>query len=411
LIVLAIVAALVALAARLHAAKASGLDGYEPFTPWLRPTLELPAPHPLDYEQLGETGVGQTAQWTAGGWYCEYLGCAHGPYPLVSLWGEAPMFEAVDALDRASPTPAHRALVERFARANERYWDRALGGYAPYPGDREANVQAFFDDNGWEGLGFLGAFDATHQGRWLRDAQRAFRFIAARGWDQDGGGMWWNTSHPYHSGPAIAADSLLGILLYGEDHERWQLEDVKKYVDWANANDNHDERELYLEKPNNPETVDDYVQAPLVYAQYLLCRDGEGEGYCVRAGRTAATLAETNVSKAGYRYNYGPEYDTIYLQWMMAYGEATGDPYWLKLAQLNAAAAATNAAGSGGLWLASWWGGPIDDPETHSNMFRTMAATTSLFAWVGLYSAQREVAPTTLATGARDTRSHAARRR
>jgi len=104
----------------------------------------------------------------------------------------------------------------------------------------------------------------------------------------------------------------------------------------------------------------------------------------VRAGRTAATLAETNVTREGYRYNYGPEYDTVYLQWMMAYGQATGDPYWLKLAQLNAASAGSHAAA--GEWLASWWGGPIADPETHPDMFRTMAATTSLFAWVAYYS-------------------------
>jgi hypothetical protein len=200
--------------------------------------------------------------------------------------------------------------------------------------------------------------------------------------------MWWDTQHPYHSGPALAADSLLGILLYDTDHQGWQLANVERFVEWANAHDAHDERQLYLEKPNEPESVNDYVQAPLVYAQYLLCRDGAGDTYCVRAGRTAATLAETNVSKAGYRYNYGPEYDTVYLQWMMAYGQATGDPYWLKLAELNAAAASRNAPARGGLWLASWWGGPIDDPETHPAMFRTMAATTSLFAWVALYSGQ-----------------------
>jgi hypothetical protein len=369
------------------AASTAGPGGYQPLTPWRQPPVELPPARLLDYGQLTEGGLTQAAHWRHGGWYCEYLGCAHGPYPLITIWGEVPMFESVDALQTAAPTPAHRALVERFARANERYWDRALGGYAPYPGDRERDVRAFFDDNGWEGLAFLDAYRATHQRRWLADAQRAFRFIAARGWDRDGGGMWWNTSHPYHSGPALASDSLLGMLLYGADHERWQLEDVKMYVDWANANDNHDERQLYLEKPNQPESVNDYVQAPLIYAQYLLCQDGEGEGYCVQAGRVAATIAEQHVDKYGYEYNYGPEYDAIFMHWMMAYGQATGERYWVTLAEVNAASAAANAANAKGLWLSSWWGGAIADPETHPSMFRTMAATTSLFAWVGLYSA------------------------
>ena len=47
--------------------------------------------------------------------------------------------------------------------------------------------------------------------------------------------MWWNTSHPYHSGPALASDALRGMLLYGDDHESWQLEDAKTYIGWANA--------------------------------------------------------------------------------------------------------------------------------------------------------------------------------
>jgi hypothetical protein len=362
-----------------------GLGGYQPLTPWLRPPVELPPVRSLDYLPLTEAGVAQAARWRRGAWYCEYLRCAHGPYPLITIWGEVPMFEAADALEEAAPSVPRRALVERFARANERYWDRAIGGYAPYPGDRGRDVRTFFDDNGWLGLAFLNAYRATRERRWLYDAQRAFHFIDAHGWDRNGGGMWWNTSHPYHSGPALAADSLLGVMLYDEDHQRRQLEDVKMYVDWANANDNHDERQLYLEKPNQPESVNDYVQAPLIYAQYLLCRDGAGEGYCAQAGRVAATMAEEDVNGSGYRYNYGPEYDAIFMQWMMAYGQATGESYWLTLAQVNAAAAAANAADQRGLWLSSWWGGPIADPETHANMFRTMAATTSLLAWVGAY--------------------------
>ena len=126
----------------------------------------------------------------------------------------------------------------------------------------------------------------------------------------------------------------------------------------------------------------------------------------MRAGRTAATLAETNVTKAGYRYNYGPEYDTIYLQWMMAYGQATGDPYWLKLARAQRRGGRRRtrrpAAGCG-----SRAGGAArsHDPETHSNMFRTMAATTSLFAWVAVYSGQHEAPePSHVAGAARATR-------
>lgn len=370
-----------------HEDLSTGLYGYEPLTPWRQPPVSLPVPRIVDYAALAAEGLRQARRWRRGVWYCEYLGCTRGPYPLATLWATVPLFETLDALETAQPSPAHKALLDRFARQSERYWDQRLGGYAPYPGDRGATAEAWFDDNGWIGLAYLNAYRATHETRWLRDAQRAFGFVAARGWDgAGGGGMWWNTHHPYHSGPALAADALLGMLLYEEDHRSAQMADAQTWMDWANVHDVGDERHLYLEQPNQPESVNDYVQAPLVYAQYLLCKDGQGEGYCVRAGRVAATMAEGHAIGSGYRDDFGPEYDTIYLQWMMAYGRATGESYWLAAAQLNGAAATEHVASGQGLWLSSWWGGPIPDPETHPNMLRTVAATTSLFAWLDVYA-------------------------
>ena len=393
LVVACLVGGLLALPAGAGASRAPRqltLYGFEPLTPWRQPPLSLPAVDPRNWSALAAKGLAQSRRFAAGSWYCEYLHCAHGPYPLATIWGVVPLFETVDAVAIASPTPAHLRAVVRFARHAERFYDPAVGGYAPYIGDRGANTTVWFDDNGWLGIAFLNAYRATHNVRFLGDAQRAFRFIYAKGWDRaGGGGMWWNTGHPYHSGPALASDSLLGALLYEEDHETWQLEAVREWVDWANANDDHDERQLYLEIPNEPNSVNDYVQAPLIYAQYLLCKDGLGQGYCTRAGRVAATMVERHATKEGFRFNYGPEYDAIWLQWMMAYGEATGEPYWLHLAELNGAAAAAHATAAGGLWLGSWWGGPIRDPETHPLMLRTVAATTSLFAWLSVYTSPR----------------------
>jgi hypothetical protein len=373
-------------------ASASASDGYAPLTPWRKPREGLPSPTLLNYAALGQAGIMFAGHWRAGSWYCEYLRCkcphcAHGYYPMATIWGSVALFEAADALDQSAPTRAHAALVNRFARAFEGFWNPHVHGFAPYPHDRGPGVKTWFDDNGWLGLAFLEAYRATKNRSYLNEANAAFSFGLHFGWDaSQGGGMWWNTAHPYHSGPALASQALLGALLYGEDHQAWQLEAVKSYVDWANANDAKDERQLYLEKPNDPNSVNDYVQGPMIYAQYLLCSDGEGQSYCEHAGRTAATMSEQDVNRTGYHFNYGPEYDTIYLQWMMAYGQAVGDPYWVKLAEVNAAAAAKHVAIRRGLWLGSWWGGPIKDPETHPWMLRTAASTTSLFAWLSLYA-------------------------
>jgi Glycosyl hydrolase family 76 len=360
--------------------------GYAPLTPWRKPPVRLPTPPARNYLRLAKAGLAKAARWKTHDWYCEYLHCS-GTYPLATIWGAVGLFETVDGLQLADPTAAHRRSVVRIADAAEHYWDPGVGGYAPYPGNGSAGTEVWFDDNGWLGLAFYNAYEATNSARYLEDAQRAFRFVSSKGWDfAAGGGMWWNTYHPYHSGPALASDTLLGTLLYLADHQSWQLKDVDTYVGWANAHDIGGERKEYLERENDPSSVIDYVQAPLIYAQYLLCQDGQGAGLCVRAGRLAATLSEQSVNKHGYRYNYGPEYDAIFMQWMMAYGQATGDPYWLRLAEVNAAAATKHAYNANGLLLGSWWGGPIDDPETKANMLRTDSATTSLFAWIDYYA-------------------------
>ena len=75
-----------------------------------------------------------------------------------------PLFQSLDAIAIAQPTPANRAAVTRFAKGAERYLNRGLRplpGYSPYPGDRAANTQTWFDDNGWWGVAFVNAYRAT----------------------------------------------------------------------------------------------------------------------------------------------------------------------------------------------------------------------------------------------------------
>jgi hypothetical protein len=334
----------------------------------------------LDYVALTEKGIAQSAQWRSGDWYCEYLDCTTS-YPLLTVWGDVRMFESVSALQIAVPSAAHRALVNRFGHASERYWNPYLDGYAPYPGDRYRGAEAWFDDNGWLGIAFVQAYRATGERRYLRDAQRAFDFVAAQGWDAAaGGGMWWNTDHPYHSGEALAADSLLGMLLYGIDHQRSQLEQARMFVDWG---DSHDIGFHGLYLSGGPgSTVIDYIEAPLIYAQYLICKATAQNSYCEHAAAQTKSMTEVY----GVKYNFAPLYDSIFFEWMMAYGEAVGEDHWLELAQTNAAAAVQHAPDARGLWLGSWWGGPIKDSQTLPGMFRTMAGTTSLFAWLANYS-------------------------
>ncbi len=126
----------------------------------------------------------------------------------------------------------------------------------------------------------------------------------------------------------------------------------------------------------------DCVEAPLIYAQQLVCKATGVTAYCTHAAAQSQTLTVIY----GYRYDLAPMYDSILFQWMLAYDRASGDDHWLAIAQENAAAATHNAADAQGVWLEAWWGGRIRDPKTAPGMYRTMAGTTSLYAWLAYYT-------------------------
>jgi hypothetical protein len=329
---------------------------------------------------VAEAGVAQAEHlWRDRrlGWYDERLD-EHERYPLATIWDATPLFEALDAIALAAPTPAHRSAVIAFANGAERYYNRSLrplAGFAPYPGDR-GQVRTWFDDNGWWGLAFFDAFRATGQTRYLHDAERAFAFIASQGWDASGGGFWWNTSHPYKAGEPLAAGTLLGALLFQKTGRQFYLSQVQKFLSWAEANF-LTERRLYRRTGSDP-TPTPYIEGPLVEAHQILCETGV-QAACARARE----LADACWQRFQDRLNMGPQFDAIYLHWMLVYSTQSGDGRWPTLAREMASQARSNARDSRGLYLRAWDGGPITAHQAQPNMLQTDAATLELFAWLG----------------------------
>lgn len=317
------------------------------------------------------------------GWYLSRLNDRQR-YPLATIWDSVPLFESLDAIDIAQPSAANRRALTRFAAGAARYLNRGLRpapGYSPYPGDREANTETWFDDNGWWGIAFVNAYRATGNRRYLRDGERALRYIAAAGWDPDGGGIWWNTDHPYKSGPALAADTLLATLIYQQDKSSFALAEARQFIAWANGSGFSATEGLYADSSVSATPVD-YVEAPLIYSQALLCHLTGAGSECVRAQQ----LMNTSLQRFGVLLDFSPQYDAIYLQWMLALYALEGDSTLYRIAAENARDAQTRALDGEGLYLLSWNGEALPVADAEPGMLQTQAATTSLFAWLAVYS-------------------------
>jgi hypothetical protein len=338
------------------------------------------------YLALAQAGVARAEQrWHDRrlGWYDARLHDGDR-YPLATIWDIVPLFESVDAIAIAQPTPANRAAVVRFAAGAERYLNRGLRpvpGFSPYPGDRAAATQTWFDDNGWWGLAFMNAYRATGTRRYLGDAERALRYIAAVGWDPRGGGIWWNTRHPYKAGEALASATLLATLVYQQTRSQLALGQARRYLAWANTSGFSPGDGLYAAS-NTDTTPIDYIQGPLIFAQEVLCASPAGTpADCARAERLKATALE----RFNYLLDFAPQFDAIYLQWMLAVYSLDHDPVLYRMAVDNARNAQSRAPNGEGLYMLSWNGETVPSIYAVPGMLQTQAATTSLFAWLAVY--------------------------
>ncbi len=361
-------------------------------------------------------------------WYDEKLNDTSA-YPLATIWGVAPLWDSMSADAVSDPSPSNRAAVESFSvgptpvsaprkhrakrhrRAKKRhrgssgratataavpqgaqaYWDGSVGGFAPYPGDR-GKPNVWCDDNAWWGLAFMDAHLATGDQRLLALAQKAFDFLVSQCWDAaGGGGFWWNTDHTpagQKAGEPLAAGSLLGALLAQAYRSLGQtatansdLQAVERWLSWGDAHF-ADPNGLYW-RTQDDTTPTPYIAGPTVEAKQVLCQlNPPGNSYC----QQAKSLADAAYQRFADRLNMGPQFDVIYLHWMMVYGQQTGDPRWVALATEMANEALANSRDPAtGLYERAWDGSDMSAHQAEPNMLRTDTATVELFAWLAIY--------------------------
>jgi hypothetical protein len=121
-----------------------------------------------------------------------------------------------------------------------------------------------------------------------------------------------------------------------------------------------------------------YVEGAAIEAKEVLCQI-VGQPYC----EAAAALADAAYARFRDRLNMGPQYDAIYLHWMLIYGRQSGEPRWASLALEMAGDALANSVDpTTGLYLKAWDGSSMASHQAAPGMLRTHAATVELFAWL-----------------------------
>ncbi len=391
------------------------------------PTATAPA-RPLSsvqrhYLSVAEHGVSQTSHWRNASrrWYNAVLD-DRSTFPLAPIWDVFPLWKSVSDIALAAPSRAHRQAVVRFAGFAESYWDPRLRpgpGYIPYPNSSQVvariNTKAYFDDNGWWGLAFLDAYRAVPKRRYLRDAEKAFGFIARFGWDRDGGGIWWNNQHPWLSGEALAAATDLSARLYRFTRRSFYLEWAVKLIAWANHHVLKWDGS-YARKIPHSATMSHAGEGSMLSGLTALCETGVSVPSAVYVGIPAnrfdpdgtsdmlpsdpsswcswaealATKTDLGVPSKGYErvdhivpLNDNPQTDAVYVRGLLDLYQHDHNHLWYDTAVNSATRILHNSRGHRGLFLRAW-NGAHQILGSKQGMLRTQAASVSVFAALAL---------------------------
>lgn len=330
--------------------------------------------------QLAEDGLAAARKlwWDKSrGWYDEYRFSDYS-MPLLMLWSAYQVFNAVNGVALADPTPANVRAVRAFANGAESYWNpkvKPVGAYAYYPNFTNTHIRYYFDDNGWFGLAFLDAYEVTDDRRYLNDALKAFRFLAVAGWDDKDGGFWWETKHDHKTSEPLAAGILMGARLYGYTRNRTYLLDAVRWLKWADAHSWNTAKGLY-QRSATDDIVMSYVEGLMAAANEEVCKATGVSAHCARA----ELVARNSLDAFGTDLSWNPRYDAVYLYGLLHLYERDHNPTWFALAYHNAQRAlATQDAN--GFFLRGWDGSTKGDDTTKAGLGLD-AATLSVFAWL-----------------------------
>lgn len=151
-------------------------------------------------------------------------------------WATGIHLEAVAqaaAVDPKVYVPAFR----RCAKGLARYWytARGFGAYGVSPAWRSHHPERYYDDNAWIALGFISAYQATHDPAYLRRAQATSTFVFSG--RSSIGGISWREARPGSATPTIntcstAPAALAALRLYQITGHRRDLRLGQSLLHW-----------------------------------------------------------------------------------------------------------------------------------------------------------------------------------
>jgi hypothetical protein len=392
---------------------------------------------PQAFLRAAEHGVGKAGLWwqKKRHWYGSRLGGRN----VINLWGVVPLFEAVNGIALAQPSPRHIGAVNFMAQGAQRYFNPTLSpvpGFGPKPDQNDPYKTTWFDDNGWFGLAFLDAYKVTGNPQYLYDAELAQQFISVSGWDTTPGrpgGLWWNTNESFYAGESLAGGTLLSARLYEITHQQSYLADAQKFITWADQWLVDPATGLYarLRKPGtypppspppsgtaaarseaadraalaaNPDEAAKlsaaergesprlrllgnyppfapspmpYVNGPMILAHRIICDSTGIQSYCARA----EDLAQ-RATTAYQHFWMGPQFDFWFIREFLEFAQRDNNPVWLAFSSQIATKALKRTNDRHGLLLRTWYGKKASWAGSPKGSLQLHAANAALFAWM-----------------------------
>ena len=152
-----------------------------------------------------------------------------------TMWGNGVEFTALAAAAKADPAK-YRSDLDNFANGLSSYWDPSAPvpcyqAYCSGPG----STDKYYDDNEWMVLGFVEAYENTHDPKFLGMAHATQKFVLS-GWDDKlGGGIYWKLDHQSKNtcsnAPAAAAALRLDQVTGDRAQGAWGI----KLCDWTTS--------------------------------------------------------------------------------------------------------------------------------------------------------------------------------